>query len=211
MNDDQLAALFRDAAAAPPAARFSHGDVTRASERITRRRRATFSAVAAVVVAVAGTGVLVTTVRDQGALTGAASAPAAAPENSPLIAPNAASGGAAAPLGPGRTACADRQDPALRALLDQALPEVAGARAGASTDICLPGSQRYVTVEVAGGVFGVAYLPPGTEVSLVPGAVSAPTASGGTVIVFSGPAGQGGSAPYADRLQPVLAYLAPRL
>ena len=217
-QDDRLQALFQDAAGTPPAAGFSYGDVTRASGRITRRRRMVLSGAAAVAVVLAGTGVVVASVRDQGAMTSAASAPAAAPGNSPLMAgPDATregtSGGAgAAPLGPGTAECADRQDPALRALLDQALPEVAGATAAASTDVCLPGSERYVTVEVAGGVFGVSYLPPGTAVSLVPGAVSAPTASGGTVIVHAGSTRQGGGpAPFADREQAVLEYLAPRL
>jgi hypothetical protein len=121
----------------------------------------------------------------------------------------AAAGGAAAPsvgapLGPGRTTCADRQDPALRALLVQALPEAAAAPAAATTDVCLPGSERYVSLELGGGVFTVAYLPPGTMPSLVAGAISAPTASGGTVIVAAPPA-------FLDRAPAIVQYLGPRL
>lgn len=116
-----------------------------------------------------------------------------------------------APLGPGRGDCADRQDPQLRAYLEQALPEVVGAPAAAGTDQCLPGAQRYVTVEVQDGLFGVAYLPPGTVPDLVPGAVSAPTASGGTVIVHSGPVDAGVPPPFSDRLDAVARFLAPRL
>jgi hypothetical protein len=123
----------------------------------------------------------------------------------------AGSGGAAgppaavsAPLGPGSTTCADRQDPALRALLVEVLPEARSAPAAATTDVCLPGSQRYVSLELGGGVFTVAYLPPGTVASLVEGASSAPTASGGTVIVSPPPA-------LRDRAPAVLQYLGPRL
>jgi hypothetical protein len=123
----------------------------------------------------------------------------------------AGSGGAAgpaaaagAPLGPGSTTCADRQDPALRALLVEVLPEAASAPAAATTDVCLPGSERYVSLELGGGVFTAAYLPPGTVPSLAEGASSAPTASGGTVIV-SPPAA------LRDRAPAVLQYLGPRL
>lgn len=215
-RDDRLAALFRDAAGAAPEAGFDHGDVTRASRRITVRRRAALSGVAAVLVVLGGTGVVVAATRDSGTTATAASAPEAAP----LIAGSA--GGAdraappvpGAPLGPGTTECADRQDPALRELLDQALPQVAGATSAASSDICLPGKERYVTVEATDGalqgVFGVSYLPPGVAVSLAPGAVSAPAASGGTVIVGSTAIGPG-PAPFADRVRSVLEFLAPRL
>src|SRR6478609_3962645 len=116
----------------------------------------------------------------------------------------AAAPGVGAPLGPSATTCADRQDPALRALLVQVLPEAASARAAATTDVCLPGSERYVSLELGGGVFTVAYLPPGTVASLAPGAKSARTASGGTVIVSPPPA-------LSDRAPAVLQYLAPRL
>jgi len=109
-----------------------------------------------------------------------------------------------APLGPGSTTCADRQDPALRALLVEVLPEVASAPAAATTDVCLPGSERYVSVELGGGVFTAAYLPPGTVPSLAEGASSAPTASGGTVIVSPPPA-------LRDRAPAILQYLGPRL
>ena len=110
----------------------------------------------------------------------------------------------APPLGPGTTTCADRQDPALRALLVQALPEAGNARAAATTDVCLPGSERYVSLELGSGVFTVAYLPPGTIPSLAEGASSAPTASGGTVIVSPPP-------DFRDRTPAILQYLAPRL
>jgi hypothetical protein len=119
------------------------------------------------------------------------------------------------PLGPGSGPCADRQDPALRAYLEQVLPEAVGAPAAPTTDECRPSGERYVAVEVADGprqgVIGVAYLPPGTAASTVDLAVSAPTASGGTVIVSCGPAGGTVPPPYADRLAAVAGYLAPRL
>ena len=52
------------------------------------------------------------------------------------------------PLGPGTGECADRQDPALRALVEQALPEVVGAREAATTLECRPGGERGVALEV---------------------------------------------------------------
>ena len=135
----------------------------------------------------------------------AADAAGAAPP-APLAAPFTG-----APLGPGRGDCADRQDPQLRAYLEQVLPEVIGAPAAASTDECLPGTQRYVTVEVRDGLFGVSYLPPGTVPALPAGAVSAPTASGGTVIVHTGPTDAGVPPPFLDRLDAIAQFLVPRL
>jgi hypothetical protein len=108
------------------------------------------------------------------------------------------------PLGPGTTTCADRQDSALRALVVAVLPEVARAPAAATSDICLPGTQRYLSVELGGGVLTVGYLPPGTATSLSEGARSAPTASHGTVVVSPAPG-------YGDRVPKLLQYLAPRL
>ena len=52
------------------------------------------------------------------------------------------------PLGPGTGECADRQDPALRALVEQALPEVVGAPEAATTLECRPGGERGVALEV---------------------------------------------------------------
>jgi hypothetical protein len=121
---------------------------------------------------------------------------------------------APAPLGPGSGACADRQDPALRALVEQVLPGTVAAQPAPTTDVCLPGADRYLAIEVtdrgARGVLTVGYLPPGTIVALVPGTLSAATASGGTVLVGSTAEG-GGPAPFADRLQDLLDHLAPRL
>jgi hypothetical protein len=57
-------------------------------------------------------------------------------------------------------------------------------------------------------VLGVTYLPPGNVVRLVRGAVSAPAASGGTVIVHSSPAAGAGPGPFADRLTDIAARLA---
>lgn len=135
-------------------------------------------------------------------------------------APMAAQGaqGYGPPLGPGNTDCADRQDPAVRTYLDQALPEVAGAPDAPTTKECRSGGERGVSVEVsaggAEGVLEVRYLPPGAARPATPSgtrAAEAATASGGTVIVSSRPATAGGSAPFADRLDAVVAYLAPRL
>ena len=119
------------------------------------------------------------------------------------------------PLGPGdAAACADRQDSALRTLVIEVLPEVADAAPALTTDVCLPGTERYLALEVvdgsARGVLNVAYLPPGTVAALLPGTLSAYTASGGTVLVGSTADGPG-PAPYADRLQAIVDHLAPLL
>jgi hypothetical protein len=105
---------------------------------------------------------------------------------------------------PAESGCADRHDPGLLALVAQVLPEVAAAPDAPGTDVCLPPAERYLRAQLAGGVLTVSYLPPGTVASLRPGALSAPTASGGTVIV-SGPDA------LADRLPAVLEFLAARL
>ena len=108
------------------------------------------------------------------------------------------------PLGPGSGTCANRQDPALKALVVAVLPEAANAPGAATSDICLPGTQRYLSIELGGGVLTVGYLPPGTSASLAEGASSAATASHGTVIVSPPPG-------YTDRVPILLQYLAPRL
>jgi len=217
-DEDRLAGLFREAASdgGAPAPGFDHGDVVATSRRITARRRSAVIGGALALFVVAGVGTVAVLPRaDTSTVSAAAPAPAqraadAAAPPAPAAPEAAVGGGAAAapgvgaPLGPGATTCADRQDPALRALLVQVLPEAASARAAATTDVCLPGSERYVSLELVGGVFTVAYLPPGTVASLAPGATSARTATGGTVIVSPPPALDG-------RAPAVLQYLAPRL
>jgi hypothetical protein len=154
-------------------------------------------------------------------------APGAAPE--PRLAPDEGAGpdrdaapdpGAAAvggppPLGPGTAECADRQDPALRAILEEFLPEVVGAPEAAITMECRPRGERGVNLEVrdgaAAGLLTVQYLPPGVQPEQVEGAVSAPTASGGTVAASSRGERVDDPAPFADRLDALVAQLAPRL
>jgi hypothetical protein len=115
------------------------------------------------------------------------------------------------PLGPGSGDCADRQDPALRALVEQALPEVAGAPEAATTMECRPGGERGVALEASGGVLTVTYLPPGPAGQFADGARTSPTASGGTVVVSSRATRSGDPAPFVDRLDAVVVFLAPRL
>jgi hypothetical protein len=120
-----------------------------------------------------------------------------------------------APLGPGTTECANRQDPALRALLEQVLPEVAGAPEAMTTQECRPGGERDLALEVRDGavtgLLSVTSLPPGSIPKLVDGARTAPTASGGTLIVTSRSDRAGDPAPFGSRLDAVVAGLAPRL
>lgn len=127
-----------------------------------------------------------------------------------------ASGFTGTPLGPGTTECAQRQDPALRAYLEEVLPEVAGATEAAVTMDCRPGGERGVALEVddsgTAGLLTVQYLPPG-EAAAEPGGTtaSASTASGGTVVVSSRGDGPGAPAPFTNRLTDTATYLAPRL
>jgi hypothetical protein len=133
----------------------------------------------------------------------------------PAPAPGAAAVGGQPPLGPGTTECADRQDPALRAVVEEFLPEVIGAPEAAITMECRPRGERGVNLEVRDGttvgLLTVQYLPPGTAIKPVEGAVSAPTASGGTVVVTSRGDRPDDPAPFADRLDTLVAQLAPRL
>jgi hypothetical protein len=139
---------------------------------------------------------------------------AARDEEAPAPAPEAAALGAP-PLGPGTTECADRQDPALRAVLEELLPEAIGAPEAATTEECRFGGERGVNLEVRdganAGLLTVQYLPPGTAIKPVEGAVVASTASGGTVVVSSRGDGPGTPAPFADRLEALATQLAPRL
>jgi hypothetical protein len=231
-DDERLAALFRDAASDAPPPAFGHDDVVAASRRITARRRSAAVA-AAVTIGLAGMGAAIVLPRSGDGMTSAA-APLNAPEAADgrqaedsaggADAGEAGSGGAPpviaatpapTPLGPGQTECADRQDPALRALVEQVLPEVSAARAAATPDVCLPGADRYLALEVTDrgvpGLLTVGYLAPGSIPQLVPGALSAPTASGGTVIVASSTEVDGAAAPFSERLPALLEYLAPRL
>jgi hypothetical protein len=226
-DDERLAALFRDAASdagAPPPG-FGHDEVVAASRRITARRRASAIAASAVV-GLVGLGAAVVLPQQYGgeALTSAA-APVSAPEAAGGAAADSAGGSAGDASGPGSGSsdrseapmlapvappapaaggCADRHDAGLRALVAQVLPEVAAAPDAPATGVCLPPTDRYLSVEVAGGVLTVGYLPPGSIPSLVPGALMAPAASGGTVIVM-------GPDALADRLPAVLERLTSRL
>jgi hypothetical protein len=103
----------------------------------------------------------------------------------------------------------------LRALVEQFLPEAVGAPEAATTMECRPGGERGVNLEVrdgpAAGLLTVQYLPPGTAADLVEGAGSAPTASGGTVVVSTRGGGPDAPAPFADRVDTLAGELAPRL
>lgn len=222
-DDTRIAAVFTAAAEAAPPPSFGHADVVAASRRARARRRSALVGGAVAVLAVAGIGsaFVAGAPGDEAATSAAAPAPAqadAAPEAASAPGDTALRDGPVPlpPLGPGDAECADRQDPALRALLEQVLPEVAAAPEAAITMECRPGGERGVNLEVTeGGVTGVLtveYLPPGTEPRPVDPEVAAarlPTASGGTVSVYSG--GIDGADPFADRLDLVAAHLAPRL
>jgi hypothetical protein len=136
-------------------------------------------------------------------------------EVAPAPAPGAAAAAGPPPLGPGTTECADRQDPALRAVLEEFLPEAIGAPEAATTEECRARGERGVNLEVrdgsAAGLLTVQYLPAGTAIKPVEGAVVASTASGGTVVVSSRGDRPDSPAPFADRLHTLVTQLAPRL
>jgi hypothetical protein len=244
-DDERIGALFRAAAsdsAAPPPG-FDHEAVVRASRRITARRRAAVTVGGLALFAVVGIGgaVALPGASERGSDAATAAAPMIAPEapqadsraqHAPPPAaaegapgagpdlrmapdPGAAAVGGPPPLGPGTTECADRQDPALRAIVEEFLPEVVGAPEAAITMECRPAGERGVNLEVrdgaATGLLMVQYLPPGVQPERVEGAVIAPTASGGTVVVSSRGERAGAPAPFADRLDTLADQLAPRL
>jgi hypothetical protein len=236
VDEERLAALFRAAAADPaaPPPGFDHDGVVRTSRRITLRRRAALVGGGLALFAVVGIGgaVVLPGPSQGGGDASTVAAPLAAPEaphadaraeqapppaaeDAPGAAPAPEAAIAGPPLGPGTAECADRQDPALRALVEQFLPEVAGAPEAAVTMECRPGGERGVNVEVrdgaATGLLTVQYLPPGAPAEPVRGAVVAPTASGGTVVVSTRGERAGAPAPFADRLDGLATYLAPRL
>jgi hypothetical protein len=232
-RDARLSATFQDAAQDAPPAEFDVAEVLATSRRLTRRRRSALAGAALAVLALAGVGV--TAELAGGSETVAASsarsrneadaAPgardadrAAGLEAQAAPAPQAAPYGAAegeSPLGPGMRECADRQDPQLRALVEQVLPAVEGAPEAPTTRECRTGGERGLALEVRdgdrSGVLTVTYLPPGASSDPASGARSAPTASGGTVIVSSRSEEAGDRPPFADRLDKVTAYLAIRL
>ncbi|MCE3556062.1 hypothetical protein LWC33_32050 [Pseudonocardia sp. RS11V-5] len=228
-DDERLAAAFRAAVQDTPAAGFDHEDVLAGSRRLARRRRMLLTGgVAAAVIVLAGgvtTGVVLT--RDDGAVTSAA---APAPERAgpgsvaDAAAPRAAAAPSApapgAPLGPAAGDCVNPQDPQLRALVDAALPALAGAQEAPTTMICRPGGGREVNLEVADGaltgLFTVVYTPAGEPPAQTATAVGwvtaeAPTASGGTVVVTSRGALDSGGVPFADDVRPLADALGPRL
>jgi hypothetical protein len=230
MDEKRLTEAFRAAVpdeSVPPAS-FDHADVVRASRRVTARRRAALAGGGLAVLAVVGVGVAVLPgmAGDGGPQ---AAAPAAAPQAPPAAAPHSADGApsvaaedareaAGAPLGPATGECADRQDPALRALVEQALPEVVGATEAAVTLECRPGGGRGVALHVveagAAGLLTVDYVPPGTAPRPPdPDTESAtmPTASGGTVTVTVRSDEPGALPPFGQRVEEVAGYLAPRL
>ncbi|MFC5951236.1 hypothetical protein ACFQH9_23490 [Pseudonocardia lutea] len=232
-EDDRLAAAFRAAVQDAPEAGFDHADVLAGSRRVARRRRVLVAGgVAAAAILLAGgvtTGVVLT--RDEAAVTSAAApAPeAAAPEQAgpgaadaaaPRAAVPAPSAPSGAPSGPTSGDCVDPQDPQLRALVDAALPELAGATPAPTTMACRPGGGREVNLEVTdgprSGLLTVVYTPPGeppAQTATAVGWVSAevPTASGGTVVVTSRGAADSGGVPFADRVRPLAEALGPRL
>ena len=248
-QEARIASAFRAAAADAPPAAFDARDVVATSRRVTRRRRSAVAGAALAVLAVAGIGVTagvsggsgtdLTTASAGGAQDAAApeapapAARAAAPEAASASDAGSGAGAAAAapvpavppagpPLGPGTQECADRQDPALRALVEQVLPEVVGAPEAMTTMECRPGGERGLALEVGdaatSGLLTVTYLPPGQVVeppgvAEPPAAVvrSAPTASGGTVLVASRAERAGDTSPFAGRLDAVVAFLSPRL
>lgn len=226
LDTARLSAAFRDAAEGAPPAGFDAAGVAAASRRITRRRRSAVAGAALAVLAVAGVGVTAGLTADAGG-SATVSARGAAEQNGDAAraaapaAPEAAAGDLGSlgngppPLGPGTGECAERQDPALRTLVEQVLPEVVGAPPAPTTQECRPGGERGVTLQVRdgerAGLLSVTYLPPGSTVRLTADAQAAATTSGGTVLVFSTPDRVGERPPFDDRIAAVVTYLAPRL
>lgn len=217
-DDDTIAALFRDAAADAPPAGFGHDQVLADSRRITARRRSALIGAAAALVVVAGAAIGIGVVRTEQTADSAAMPTSASAESAPGSAADTLEGGPAAaartPLGPSPSECGGGQDPDLRALVDAALPEVAGAPEAATTQQCRPAGERRTSLEVvdagATGLLNVIYLPPGSIPAVPEGTVLRTTASGGSVLV-SARGEQGGEVPFADDVEALADALAPQL
>jgi hypothetical protein len=222
-DDDRLAAAFRAAADTPPEAGFDLDDVLSTSHRVTRRRRTQLAGgLVAAAVLLGGGGVAAAVLP-----TAAGETTSAAPARESA---DSAAGAAAAPrtavpnpapLGP--TAgedCVPTQDPALRALVDAALPPLRDAVEAPTTLECRPGVGREVALDVvdgdASGLLSVVYTAPGeprTDAALAVGWVQAgrSTASGGYVSVTSRAASDSGAVPFRARAQELADALAPQL
>ncbi|WP_214367423.1 hypothetical protein [Pseudonocardia sp. H11422] len=236
-GDGRLTAMFRaaasEAAAGAPAPGFDHAGVVAASRRATARRRSAIAGGALTVLVVAGGGVAVATpamtsnadtsvaAGGAGAAREEAGAPPAALSAPEPASPGSGRAGPAAPLGPADPSdCVNKQDPALRALLEAALPEVRDADEAPTTMECRPGGGREVNLEVvdgaATGLLSVVYSAPGAPVQeqgLPVGWVraGARTTSGGFVSVTTRSAADSGAVPFADRVDAVAAELALQL
>jgi hypothetical protein len=220
-DDDRLAAAFRAAADTPPEAGFDLDDVLSTSHRVTRRRRTQLAGgLVAAAVLLGGGGVAAAVLPTSAGETTSAAAPARKSVDSAAAAPRAAVPDPA-PLGP--TAgedCVPTQDPALRALVDAALPPLRDAVEAPTTLECRPGVGREVALDVvdgdASGLLSVVYTAPGeprTDAALAVGWVQAgrSTASGGYVSVTSRAASDSGAVPFRARAQELADALAPQL
>lgn len=222
-TDQELTGMFHAAGSgATPPPGFDVASVVRASRRATARRRSAVAGGAAAVLLVAGavTAAVTVTGSGDGATTSAAAAPEAATggaRGDAALAPPAA-----APSGAGSDAaagCANLQDPGLRALLDDVLPQVRGAAEAPTAMVCKQGGGREVHLQVvdgaSNGLLAVVFTPPGEPVDdgLPTGLAraGAPTASGGYVTVTSRPDAGSGGIPFEDRLAATAAGLASRL
>ncbi|MGD9989589.1 hypothetical protein [Pseudonocardia sp.] len=216
-SDDDLTAMMRSAGPPAPPAGFGVDDVVRASRRATARRRSAVAGAAAAVVLVLGGTVVALTVPGGGAETAASSAAGGAPyleRGDAAVPPNAA-----APTAPTDGGCVPMQDPGLRALLNEVLPQVVDAREAAVPMVCKQGGGREVHLEVddgaAHGLLTVVFTPAGEPVEdgqpVGWARAGSPTASGGYVAVTSVSDSDSGSIPFEDRLATVASALAPRL
>jgi hypothetical protein len=223
-NEDRLAGAFRAAAETPPEAGFGLDDVLTTSHKVTKRRRTQLvGGFVAAAVLLGGGGVVASVLPTSARETTSAAAPAG--EGADSAAGEAAAPRAAvpnpAPLGPTvGEACVPTQDPALRGLVDAALPPLREAAEAPTTLECRPGAGREVALEVvdgdAAGLLSVVYTAPGeprTDSALAVGWVQAggPTASGGYVSVTSRAAADSGAVPFRARVQELVDALAPQL
>ncbi|GAY09280.1 hypothetical protein [Pseudonocardia sp. N23] len=219
LSDQDLTELMRSAGPTAPPAAFGVDDVVRASKRATARRRSAIAGGAAAAVLVFGGIGLAVGLPGGGAETATSSAAGGTPNferGDAAVPPNAA-----APTVPGAsdTGCVPMQDPGLRALLNEALPQVATAREAAVPMVCKQGGGREVHLEVddgpAHGVLTVVFAPAGEPVEdgqpVGWARAGAPTASGGYVAVTSVSDSDSGAIPFESQLAAVASTLAPRL
>jgi hypothetical protein len=220
MDEHELETLLRATPGEPPPPGFTLADVTRASTRVTARRRSTLFLAAACLIAVLGAGAI-TGLSHFGGTAPSTGQPAAAPTRPsltfPAPSPVQGSGGTGeeGPRAEGTSGC-EKVDRELATALAGELPAtgVTGPSPGRLCPTATRSAGFHVTDGDRSGAVSVTFFPPGVAVQIPPltdGTILAEqrAAGGGTIALLSTPDSSRG-APLEGTLRAVAAALAQR-